>query len=97
MEVEEGCSSEVLLQPFLKPWDPGALPGPPHRGRERSYPSSALLLSRGEDLSVTGDDKRQSSPICCGGTVSQPHPAGRRGWSSGRQALGQDHQPGALG
>ena len=48
--MEEGCCSEVLLQPLLKPWDPGALPGPLTAGG-RDHIHLLLCFSPGEKTS----------------------------------------------
>lgn len=70
MEVEEENCLEVLLQPFLssRGTQPGlrstVWEGPAQAGGEKSYLSCVSLLSKGEDLLVTGEDKRSSSLFC---------------------------------
>lgn len=51
---------------------------PSQAGREKLYPSSAVLLSKEEDLSVTGEDKTPSSLFCWVGP-SWPQPGDMAG------------------
>lgn len=62
MEVDEGCSFKVLLQPFLSPGTHGTLPEF-SRGMGEIICVFYSASVQGEDLSASGEDKKPSSPI----------------------------------
>lgn len=76
MEVDEGCSFKVLLQPLLSPGIHGTLPGL-SRGMGEIISVFYSASVQGEDLSAPEEDKRPSSPIV-GGFWASPTQLGNK-------------------